>query len=69
MLTVDPEAKKAGKLARFAHGAAYPVLGMLVAPGETEEEKRAWVQKCLDELNSGESPVGTQVYCPDESLC
>jgi endo-beta-N-acetylglucosaminidase D len=57
----DPDAKKAGQLAKYAHGAAFPVLGMLFAPGETEEEKRDWVQKCLDELHSGKSPTGTQV--------
>jgi endo-beta-N-acetylglucosaminidase D len=48
-------------LARHAHGAAFPILGRIFAPGETEEEKREWVQKCLNELNSGESPTGTQV--------
>jgi endo-beta-N-acetylglucosaminidase D len=57
----DPDAKKAGVLARHAHGAAFPILGRIFAPGETEEEKREWVQRCLDELNSGESPTGTQV--------
>lgn len=54
---VDPVARRAGRVARFAYGAVMPMAGMWAAQIEDIDERRAFNEKALNEFRGGESPV------------
>jgi hypothetical protein len=67
LICQDPEAKKAGEIARFAHGAVKPVLGMTFTQIEDLDERRAFTERCIAAACSGSEPMAVRqdvfIYC------
>jgi hypothetical protein len=58
----DPEAKRAGQIARFAHGAVFPIIAMTFTQIEDLDERRAFIDRCIAAACSGTEPHATCMY-------
>jgi hypothetical protein len=61
-VVIDPIARRAGRVARFAYGAVMPMAGMWAAQIEDIDERRAFNEKALNEFTSGEAPVALALW-------
>ena len=56
LITLDQDAKRAGVVARFAHGANWPLVGMTFTQIEDVDERRAFTERAINALCSGTEP-------------
>jgi hypothetical protein len=62
LLIEDPVSRRAGTIARYSLGSLWPTVGTTVVPIEDPGEKVAFIERAVNELCSGESPVGLRKY-------
>jgi hypothetical protein len=64
LLIEDPISRRAGMISRYAMGSLWPAIGARVVPIDDPGEKRAFVERAVNELCSGKAPVGLRKYFP-----
>jgi len=58
LLIEDPVSRRAGLLARYCMGSLWPAIGPRIVPIDDPAEKRAFIEAAVNDLLSGQAPVG-----------
>jgi hypothetical protein len=66
LLIEDPISRRAGMISRYAMGSLWPAIGGSVVPVDDPGDKRAFIERAVNELCSGKAPVGLRKYFPSQ---